>query len=59
MALNFEQLLQLSIAVARADRTSKVAYSFGNQNYNYDSLQNTFRDEVKAIAGTYQLYREN
>ena len=53
MALNFEQLLQLSIAVARADRTSKVAYSFGNQNYNYDSLQNTFRDEVKAIARTY------
>lgn len=59
MALEFKELLTLAKTVAKADPSSPVAYSLNDKKYSYSELQDTLRDEFKAIAGTYALYREN
>lgn len=59
MALKREDLQTLMIRVANSDPKSKVAYSFGNENFTYDDMQETLRSELQEIAGNYQLYREN
>ena len=47
------------MAVAKADKSATTAYSFNNENYSYDALNETLREEFNEIAGTPQLYREN
>lgn len=59
MALSRKDLLTLAKTVARADSSSKVAYSFGEDKFSYNDLNETLRSELREIAGTYQLYREN
>jgi len=59
MALEFKELLTLAKTVAKANSSAPVAYSFGDKKYSYSELQETLRDELKEIAGTYSLYREN
>lgn len=59
MALNRKDLQTLMITVAKADPLSKVAYSFGNEQFSYEVLNETLRSELRELAGTYQLYREN
>lgn len=59
MALEFKQLLTLAKQVAKANPSAPVAYSFSDKSYTYSQLQDTLRDELKEIAGTYSLYREN
>lgn len=52
-------LIKLAKITAGASKTSPVAYSFGEDKFSYSDLNNTLREELKKIAGTYQLYREN
>ncbi|MCF0126435.1 MAG: hypothetical protein HUJ68_11925 [Clostridia bacterium] len=59
MGLNRNELKQLMLAVAKADRNAPTAYSFGEKNYSYEDLNETLRLELKELAGTYSLYREN
>ena len=59
MALNRNELKELMLAVAKADKNAPAAYSFGDKNYSYGDLNETLRVELKEIAGTYSLYREN
>ena len=59
MALEFKQLVSLAKTVAKANPSAPVAYSFGDKNFQYSELQETLREELKEIAGTYSLYREN
>lgn len=59
MALEFNELLTLAKTVAKAEPSSPVAYSFGDNKYSYNELQETLRNEFKELAGTYSLYREN
>jgi len=59
MALEFKDLLTLAKTVAKAQSSAPVAYSFGENKFSYNELQETLRDEFKALAGTYSLYREN
>ena len=59
MALNRNELKQLMLATAKADKNAPVAFSFGDKNYDYISLNETLREELKELAGTYSLYREN
>ena len=47
------------LAVAKADKNAPVAYSFGEKQYDYNALNDTLREELKELAGTYSLYREN
>ena len=59
MALNKKDLITLGKMAANADSSSPVAYSFGEEKYNYEDLNNAFRAQLKEIAGTPALYREN
>ena len=59
MALSRKDLQTLMFTVATANPSSQVAYSFGEDKFSYADLNETLRSELKEIAGTYQLYREN
>ena len=59
MALDMNNLITLGKTLSRAKASSPVAYSFGEDKYSYSDLDNTFRQELHALVGTYQLYRKN
>lgn len=59
MALEFNELLTLMKTVAKANPSAPVAYSYNNENYSYDVLNETLRTEMNELAGNYSLYREN
>ena len=57
--LDNKNLLALMKTVAKADPSNPVAYSFNGQNLSYEALDETLRNELNELAGTYSLYREN
>jgi hypothetical protein len=59
MALSRNDLFTLAKTVAQANPTSQIAYSFGEDKFSYSDLNETLRNELNEIAGTYALYREN
>lgn len=59
MALNKQELQNLMLVVAKADRNAPVAYSFGDHQYSYADLNETLRSELNELSGTYSDYREN
>jgi len=59
MTLVKSELIKLAKVTANADPSSKVAYSFGEQNLSYEVLNETLRKELNELASTYALYREN
>lgn len=59
MALDRKSLITLAKTVANANPSSQVAYSFGEEKFSYTDLNETLRSELREIAGTYALYREN
>lgn len=52
-------LISLAKVTAKANATSQVAYSFGEEKFSYADLNETLRKELNSLAGTYALYREN
>lgn len=59
MALSLDQLVQLTIAVGKANPAKATTYSFNGQNLSYEAMSKTLSEECKALGGTYALYREN
>lgn len=59
MALNKNDLKQLMLATAKADKMAPVAYSFGEKKYSYDALNDTLREELREYTSSYSAYREN
>ena len=59
MALDRNNLVALMKQVAKADPSAPTAYSFNGQSLTYDALNETLRQELNELAGTYALYREN
>ena len=59
MALNRKDLITLAKTVAGANPSSPVAYSFGEDKFSYADLNETLRNELRELASTYSLYREN
>ena len=57
--LELNQLKLLAKAVANADPSSKVAYSYGEEKLSYSELNETLRSELNALAGDYKSFREN
>ena len=57
--LDFENLKKLASVTAKADSASPVAYSFGEEKFSYAQLNDTLRTELKELAATPALYREN
>ena len=59
MALKYDDLVVLAKTVAKANPSSTVAYSFGEDKFSYADLCETLRTEMKDLVGTYSLWREN
>ena len=59
MSLNKSDLIKFAKVVANANPASQVAYSYGEDKFSYAELNETLRSELKELAGTYALYREN
>ena len=57
--LDRQNLLSLMKAAAKADSSAPTAYSFNGQSLSYEALNDTLRNELNELAGTYALYREN
>ena len=57
--LDRNNLLALMKQVAKADPSASVVYSFNNENLSYEALNETLRQELNELAGTYADYREN
>ena len=57
--LDRNNLVQLMKTVAKADPSAPIAYSFNGQSLSYEALNETLRQELNELAGTYALYREN
>ena len=57
--LDRNELFKLAKLAASADKTSPVAYSFGEESFSYSDLNEALRTELNELAGTYSLYREN
>lgn len=59
MALQYNELLTLMKTVAKASPSAATAYSFNGESFSYEVLNETLRNEMKELAGTYALFREN
>lgn len=59
MALTKNELKELMLVVAKAEKKTPTAYSFGGENFSYGELNEALRTELNSLAGTYSLYREN
>lgn len=59
MSLQKNELIKLAKLTAGAQKNSKVAYSFGEDQFSYSNLNTTLRTELKELAGTHSAYREN
>ena len=57
MSLQRNELLSLMKAVAKANPSA--TYSFNGESLTYDAMNETLRNELNELAGTYSLYREN
>ena len=57
--LDKNNLVALMKQVAKADPSAPVAYSYEGKNLSYEALNETLRNEMNELAGTYALYREN
>ena len=57
--LNKENLVKLAITVAKANPAAATAYSFNDETFSYEALNETLRVELNEYAGSYALYREN
>ena len=59
MALDRTQLIALAKATAKASLNPSTAFAFGDKKLTYEALNETFRNEMNELAGTYAQYREN
>ena len=59
MALEKNELFKLAKTVAKANPSAACAYSFGDEKFSYADLNDTFRNEMNELAGTYTKFRQN
>ena len=59
MALDKLNLIQLAKTVAKANPSAPTAYSFDGKSLSYEALNETLRQELNALAGSYADFREN
>lgn len=57
--LDRQNLVQLMKIVAKSNPSTPTSYSWNGESFSYDQLNETLRQEMNELAGTYSLYREN
>jgi hypothetical protein len=56
MSLERNELLKLMKAVAKADPSASKTYSFAGESLSYEAMNETLRQEMNELAGSYKLY---
>lgn len=59
MSLTKNDLMKLAKIAANAKSSAPVAYSFGEEGFSTEDVNETLRSELKALACNYSAYREN
>lgn len=59
MALEKNNLIELAKATAKASINPSTSFSYGEEKLSYEALNSTFREQVRELAGTPALYRNN
>ena len=59
MALSKKDLITLGKKVVSANPSVATAFAYNGENFSYEQLNDTFRDELLEISSTYALFREN
>jgi len=59
MALDRKQLVELARATAKASLNPSASFAFGEKNLSFSALNDTFRDELNKLAGSYRDYQNN
>ena len=59
MALDRNSLIALTKAMAKASMNPSASFAFEGKNLSFEALNETFRNEMNELAGTYAKYREN
>jgi len=59
MSLEKNELLKLMKLSATADKSSPVAYAFGDEKFTANEINEALRKELNELAGTLSLYRQN
>jgi len=57
--LDREQLLQLMKVVTKANSSAPTSYSWNNESFSYQALNETLRNELNELAGSFNQYCEN
>lgn len=57
--LEKNQLIALFKATANADAKAPVAYNYNGENLTYAAMNETLRNELNELVGSYNLYRNN
>ena len=57
--LEVKEFVKLAKIAAKADRSAPVAYSFNGENFSYDDVQETLRQQFAELAPDFRSYREN
>lgn len=59
MALERKSLIELAKATAKATTNPSLTFSYGEETLSAGALEDTFRKELKELAATPALYRQN
>lgn len=59
MSLTKQDLKQLMKIAIKADPSAPTSYSFGDEKFSYQEVNDTLRDSLNKLVGTYALFREN
>lgn len=57
--MDYKDLKELARIAMHADPAAPTAYSFGNESYTLDQVNEALATEFQKLAGTYRDYREN
>lgn len=57
--MEYNDLRELARIALKADPTAPTAYSFGNESYTLDQVNEALATEFRQLAGSYRDYREN
>lgn len=57
--MEYNDLRELARIALKADPSAPTAYSFGNESYTLDQVNEALATEFRHLAGNYRDYREN
>lgn len=57
--MEYKDLLSLARIALKADPSAPTAYSFNDENYTLDQVNEALATEFRKLAGSYSDYREN